>query len=764
MPCYLAVSLASIAALMLAAPSGASAQEADTSAPPAKEPATVWERMLASARDVYGEEAMLRPNGASYDFFRDLLPPLRYVNAAFRHYPIVLGTTGGLHKPRLVSNGSAINARAALGTWLDPGFPVTFSVDGEEFGSDFGRLTGPRLAEGYLPVVRLEYASASGRFGQEVFAASGEPLSKQGVCFARFSAQSGRGGRVSARVGIEGPAEMRNGVLLNGAGEALVWCGDGWQWDDAGKQLTASVSPGSPAYLAVFTAPAQIQVSGPLTGRDYDSQRSSAVSMWQGLLARGMRVNTPEPVVNDAWRALVIGNFVLLKGDELVYSAGNQYERMFEQESGDAVRSLLLFGYGEEMMRTVPPLLDYVQQGLSFHDAAFKLQMLSHFYWITRDAELVRAQRDRWMREAQRIISGRNAETGLLPAENYCGDIHTQVMTLNSNGNAWRGLRDIGAVLADIGEAPESERLSGEARDFRRVILRAVRDSQVRDFSPPFIPVALFGAEKPYESITASMMGSYYNLLIPLVLGSGVLGDESEQVGWILDYLHQRGGICMGMVRFHQHSGLFANENGVDDLYSMRYVLTLLRRDQVERALVSFYGKLAHGLTRDTFIGGEGSSLVPLDEHGRPFYLPPCSSGNAFFLQTLRYLMVQDYDMDDDGRPDTLRLMFATPRRWLEDGKRIEIEKAPTAFGPVSVRMHSELHRGVVTARVSAPAMAPAKTLLRARVPDGWKAVSARAGASDLPVTADGAVDITGRTGELTVVFTVARTKGTASQ
>ena len=41
----------------------------------------------------------------------------------------------------------------------------------------------------------------------------------------------------------------------------------------------------------------------------------------------------------------------------------------------------------------------------------------------------------------------------------------------------------------------------------------------------------------------------------------------------------------------------------------------------------------------------------------------------------LRYLLVQDYDLDDDGRAETLRLCFATPRRWLEDGKQIDVER-----------------------------------------------------------------------------------------
>ena len=212
----------------------------------------------------------------------------------------------------------------------------------------------------------------------------------------------------------------------------------------------------------------------------------------------------------------------------------------------------------------------------------------------------------------------------------------------------------------------------------------------------------------------------------------------------------------MGMIRFHQHSGLYGNESGVDDLYTLRYTEKLLQRDEPERALVSFYGKLAHGMTRDTFIGGEGSSLRSLDEFGRPFYLPPNSTANAFFLWTLRGLLVQDIDSNDDCAPDTLRLMFATPKRWLENGKAIRLLHAPTSFGDVSVIMTSRLARNEVVATVTLPERNPIEHVyLRARVPDGWKAISARSNVAELKVDEQGTADLSGLHGRHTIRFRV---------
>ncbi|MFA6245251.1 MAG: hypothetical protein WC655_30190 [Candidatus Hydrogenedentales bacterium] len=168
----------------------------------------------------------------------------------------------------------------------------------------------------------------------------------------------------------------------------------------------------------------------------------------------------------------------------------------------------------------------------------------------------------------------------------------------------------------------------------------------------------------------------------------------------------------------------------------------MLKHDDADRAVVSLYGKLAQGFTRGTFVGGEGTGFDPLDEHGRPMYLPPCTAGNAFFLWTLRHLLVQDWDTDDDGRPDTLRLLYAVPRQWLRDGANITFKDAPTAFGNLSIETESNLCEGELLVKVALPKYRPRKTLLRARVPEDWKAVSATIDGKPKEVDPSGVVDL----------------------
>ncbi len=117
--------------------------------------------------------------------------------------------------------------------------------------------------------------------------------------------------------------------------------------------------------------------------------------------------------------------------------------------------------------------------------------------------------------------------------------------------------------------------------------------------------------------ITSTRLGSYWNLVIPCLLWSGLVPIHSEPTDAIMHYIERNGGLCMGLTRVKSARGAWVNVQNIDDLYVLRYALALLKRDEPNRALVSFYGKLAQGFTRDTFYDGESSSIEPLDRFGR---------------------------------------------------------------------------------------------------------------------------------------------------
>jgi len=748
---------------------------------------------LAADRDVWGEAAMAQPNGASYEFLAPLLPPPRYVNADFRHYPIILcppgeipavapkflrnNDPGARPKARLISNGSGLNLRAGTRSWNEVGLPVQFRVGADEFlfGSLRDRVTEPALAEGWLPIVEIRYSHrtavqsegmvplVSARrpappeiYRLEAFASTAPELAPHCVVFVRFDLAQGTSGIVTVTLETPTSLTFAEGRLTDAAGRVVAFFDSSWKRERG--RLVARLPAGGALTLALPTVPLASGQQLAVSPAAYAEQRSHCIATWKNLLGRGLQVEVPEPLVNHAWRNSLVQCFQLINHGQLRYSAGNQYDQIYAAEGSDAAMALLDWGYAPEVRRLIEPLFDFTRPGLELHQASFKINNLVRYAWQTRDHTAVPQLRPRWEPELERFVRGRTGPNGLYPKERYCGDIATPVQSLNVNAKAWRALRDFAALLAEVGEAAPARRYQAEADAFRPVVLGALERVVDRTTTPPFVPIALDGGEPTHRPILHSRIGSYWNIIIGYTLGSGIFPPGGEQEHWIARYQEQHGGVFLGMIKSGgAQFGFWTNEQRVNPLYGTRYTLDTLRRDAPERAVLSLYGLLAQGLTRHTFIGGEGSTLAPVDAEGRFFYCPPNSASSGHLLTTLRHLLVQDWDLDDDGRPDTLRLLFGTSRRWLEDGKSLRVERAPTAFGAVSVSVQSRLAAGEVLADVALPDRPPAKTLLRIRVPDGWRVTAAHAGATALAPDAQGTVDLTRLRGRQTIRFAVAR-------
>src|SRR6188768_3963815 len=82
------------------------------------------QQIIDSKTDIVGEAALREPGGPSYEFFQNVLPPLRYVDARYKHYPIVLSAPRSLVKGKIASNGSIISPLARRYQWVgEAGIP-----------------------------------------------------------------------------------------------------------------------------------------------------------------------------------------------------------------------------------------------------------------------------------------------------------------------------------------------------------------------------------------------------------------------------------------------------------------------------------------------------------------------------------------------------------------------------------------------------------------------------------------------------------------
>ncbi|MDB6059807.1 MAG: hypothetical protein JWO95_3651 [Verrucomicrobiales bacterium] len=748
------------------------------------EPLASFDQAVTSSRDEWGVAAMHQTNGASYEFFKDLLPPPRYVNADFRFYPIVLSAPHAKIKARLISNGSGVNLRGGSRGWNDPGTPVTFRVGPDElrFGDILNRLHQPTLADGYLPIAEVRYEHGveaskylpkpgttsptkklgidhmSNVYAVEAFASTDPDFASNGVVFAKFSLASGSNGIITVHAETR-PNKFTNGFIVDADGNGLIWLEK--SWDMARGTAHARIDTNKFATIAIAAKPfaADALKAFIASGKfNYDSQRQQCADTWNKLLALGMNVEVPEPIVNNAWRNLIIQDISIILDDKMNYSAGNQYQKMYAAESTDAALPMLAWGQEDEMRQVFDGIMNVRDERLPHHFAGHKLSDVVRYYWQTRDLDFIKSKRPLWQKYLDSILNGRTGEHGLLPKENYCTDIEEPCYSFTANATCWAAVRDMVPVLEELGDKEQAAKVSAFATDFKQKILAAVDENLHRETTPPFIPMGLYSTEQIHDPIYNTRIGGYWDLISGYILDSRILvGTEKET--WLPDYYQEHGGLFMGLTRSGTPDHTFwTGQHRTNPLYGMRYIVDCLRRDDVERALVSFYGMLAHGMTRNTFIGAEGCSIQPLDEGGRFFYCPPNTSANGQWLSVLRNILVQDWDVDEDGRPDTLRLAFGTPKRWLEDGKTIKVERAPTAFGPVSYKIESHLNKGHVLAQVELPARNKANQILfRARVPEGWHVMHADVAGHELPVDNNGSVNLTSLQGKLVINFDVSR-------
>ena len=272
------------------------------------------------------------------------------------------------------------------------------------------------------------------------------------------------------------------------------------------------------------------------------------------------------------------------------------------------------------------------------------------------------------------------------------------------------------------------------------------------------MPARLLDREPAYGSLTEARLGSYWNLVMPYALASGIFAPGSPEATGILKYMLRHGSRLAGVVRAGAYA-LYERPvfpvSGTDQVYGTNVARFLADGDEADQLVLSLYGSLAVAMTPNTFVSGEAASVAPLaGRHYRSMYLPPNGASNAAFLETLRSLLVHE-TRDAEGAPTGLELAFATPRPWLRAGRRIAVRRAPTSFGPVTYSL--EARSDTIRAIVEPPVRPAPKTLkLRVRLPRGQRVESVTVNGTPLELPEGErpgeTIDLSGLAGRLDVI------------
>ena len=720
------------------------------------------DRALRTHHDVWGNALIAAPDGPSYEAASRLLPPLLFARAPAKR-PLTdsgvyylpfgqpLAARGAGSVALHVADGSQVIAERVGGRQLT----ILVGAKGSErYGSCLARLGPARLADGYQPIMTTTYTdSARVRYRQESFAANSSETGSL-VSFIRLDADATNASTKTVQLRLKPSLKQLRKVLAFSPGGVVKR-----------SVLSYRIQRGTrrTVYLAWINYPGTRGLAVD-SGR-YESARRAVRAYWDKRLTEGTQISVPEQRVNDAYRNVLIQNLLLTWR----YSIGNPYEQFSFPEGVDVAEVMGELGHAgvarsimrTSLTRTDAPYPNW-KMGKRLIGSALHYRLTRDRAYLDGATPVLRGYVDDLGRQIE--ASG----TGLLARERYSSDIPDEVLGLHSQATVWQGLRAMGRVWAEAGHVELARRCESLAARLETGLRRAVASSQRRlGDGSLFVPVRLLDDEPAYDSLTGARLGSYWNLVMPYALASGLFEPGSPQAAGILRYMLRHGSRLLGVVRAGAYA-LYEDPayptSGTDQVYGINVARFLADNDVADQLVLSLYGSLAVAMTPRTFVSGEAASVAPLaGNHFRSMYLPPNGASNAAFLQTLRSLLVHE-TRDPAGAPVGLELGFATPRPWLRAGRRIAVRRAPTSFGPLTYSLQARAD--TILATVDVPKrQAPKSLKLRLRLPRGQQIESVTIGGKPLePSQRVGeTIDLSGLGGRLEVTVRYGSRRPTSS-
>ncbi|MEW6236441.1 MAG: hypothetical protein AB1656_13725 [Candidatus Omnitrophota bacterium] len=513
----------------------------------------------------------------------------------------------------------------------------------------------------------------------------------------------------------------------------------------------------SRSYCSLEIAIPYITLSEPkewaqLQALEFVSSMNAVKTYWENRVQSGAQIITPEPMINDFYKAHLIHLLINTErevgvSDRYMAKVGTFHYGVYSNESCMMVSDLDRRGYSKLAERaldswlhyqgSVPLPGDYSTTDGEFYGAGgyeaggynqhhgWVLWCMGEHYWHTRDSAWMKKAAPGIVKACEWIIRerSRNAEIvkkstmraierGLLP-QGSLEDIGDWRSWLSTNVYTWWGMANAAAALAADGFA-EGERLMREAESYKQDILAAYTEAMRR--SPvvrlrdgrwiPHIPSDVHRRGRSFGWITETLEGAIHmvrcGLLEPKdILSTWIIQDFednlylSKQFGYDLTgeefdrYWFSRGGISM-------QANLLCNP------------IPYLLRDEPKHFLRAYFNAFAVSYFPDTRMMTEHALPNIGDWRGDHYK----SSDEANSTYWLRLMFVEE-------RGDELWLGAAIPRYWLEKGQKIGIQNANTYFGPMSMEMQAEASGEEIRMTVDPPARnAPSVIHARFRHPE----------------------------------------------
>ncbi|MBP7936159.1 MAG: hypothetical protein KA354_16070 [Phycisphaerae bacterium] len=645
------------------------------------------ERELAS-QDPLGRQILESGQEPSYEAVAAILPPLlkprEAVGAKEGRYEVGVQYEGTIQLDT-GSDGWEQNGPTA---WFELGSPpVRFGATG----------CAKRLVDGHLPVVVCESRHDGLTVEQTVLGWS-EGMKPDTELWAY----------VRLTVTNPGTAARTAPVAFKSRPEAIS------KLDPVPLQVPAG---GKAEVFFRVSSPARDAGAARVEAAEFSSRQNEVAAYWDKVVNAGMRVTTPEPRVNNAWRAWLAYNFINVDKIGDVYQphdGAGFYEAIFGYSEVLYAHALDLWGFHDEARRYLESMFAFlkpdglfaINYGLPDHGGL--LFALAEHYRLTADKEWLHSVAPRmlkmcdWTIARRRNITNQGADRqsvtyGLIKFRPYC-DYNVETYNYYANAYCCVGLEHAAAVLADADLADDAIRIADAAAAYRKDILASMDRAIIERDGMRLLPMEPDTHRLLKDS--HNECGDYYGLVASMFLESEFLPPDDPRATLVVNGLEKRKGLILGMCEFN---------DGVDHAYTYGYWLNCLQRGEANRVLLGLYGSLAYGMGRETYCGVEVTYL----KSGEPTPTMPHLYSGTQQLRILRMMLLRE---EGDG----VLIGPAIPKAWLTNGKRIEVRHAETKYGPVSFVIESAVDTGRIDVAIAPPTRRiPARIQLHLNHPTG---------------------------------------------
>jgi hypothetical protein len=432
------------------------------------------------------------------------------------------------------------------------------------------------------------------------------------------------------------------------------------------------------------------------------------ISYWRNLMANAASIEVPCAKATAALRAahvcqMLVSDHGVLHGGEGFYDEfyirDGAYQVLELEEAGllDAARNTMA-----AYLRAQRPDGRFETQQNQFDANGQALWVLWQFYKTTGDRAWLKQAYPQMRRAAEWTMRARHeapsdsAFAGVLPNAVADGEFLWDGKYHIVGYDFWnlRGLLCVADAARELGEQTDAQNFQREANDYRRAIDAAWQKTGLAWFPPSW--------EK------AGTHWGNTELLWPTEL----FAPDDARVSALLAEVreHHGGGFCEGTIRW---TGL--KEPVIHPYLSAYTTMASLIRGEHDKFVEEFYWYLLHSTATHAFPEGIflGRRIAWSDTI-------PHATGAANFAFLLRHALVHE-------QGDELHLLLGAPDWWLENGQEIRIERAPTHFGTMNLRL-----RGTATGvevKLDPPHRQPPKRIVM-HLPNSRPVVKAPRGVS----------------------------------